>query len=112
MAKGYRWMKSNQWHQLVQNLIPKLMLDVELRLEEYQILGPILWDLVSQSALPSDVADSQSECLDLNFVIRFLLRNLLRNGTIYWLMFLFLGSLGFLLRLKIRTQEQFLFENA
>ena len=84
--KGQRWMECCQWQRLVQNIIPHLILDVEPKLESYQILAPILWDLISQTALPSDGANNQPERLDLNFVIRFLLRNLLRNGISHWLL--------------------------
>ena len=77
-------MESHQWQRMVQHIIPQLILDVEPKIEQYQMLGPILWDLMSHSALPSDGSDRQSERLDLNFLIKFLLRNLLQNGIIWF----------------------------
>jgi hypothetical protein len=72
------WMNDKQWETLLNDIIPKLVLDIEPKMPQLKTLGPILWDLVSQSLfMPDDMTGSPH--LDLNFVLRFLIRNL--SGT-------------------------------
>ena len=72
-------MEEHHWESLMKYLIPQLLLDVESNMDRYQTLGPILWDLIDQSILP---AEKPTTFLDLNFVLKFLIRNVLRNSAL------------------------------
>ena len=71
--KGRTWMREAHWKNLMDNIIPALILDIETSLEQYKILGPILWDLIQQSISSSE---SQVQILNLNLVLKLLIRNL------------------------------------
>jgi hypothetical protein len=69
------WMNDQQWQTLISAIIPKLVLDIDPKIAQLKTLGPLLWDLVSQSLfMPEDNVTSPH--LNLNFVLRFLIRNL------------------------------------
>ncbi|KAK4008958.1 uncharacterized protein LOC116923613 [Daphnia magna] len=75
ILKGRVWMNDQQWQTLVTTIIPKLILDIEPNIQHFKILRPLLWDLINQSHCTSDDADGCPR-LDLNFVLRFLIRNM------------------------------------
>lgn len=68
-------MNDQQWQTLVTTIIPKLILDIEPKMQQFKILRPLLWDLINQSLCTTDDADGYPR-LDLNFVLRFLIRNM------------------------------------
>lgn len=67
-------MNEAQWRTLMKDIIPNLILDIGPNLLRFKMLGSTLWELIQQSVvLPVD----DSPCLlDLDFVLRFLIRNL------------------------------------
>lgn len=76
MLKGRSWMKGSQWRSLMESIIPKLLVKIQCQasLQRLKILGSLLWDLINQSLiLPADDPSAQ---LSLNFVTRFLIRNM------------------------------------
>lgn len=74
-------MNDQQWQTLVTTIIPKLILDIEPNIQRFKILRPLLWDLINQSHCTSDDADGCPR-LDLNFVLRFLIRNMSNQDTL------------------------------
>jgi len=69
-------MKGSQWRNLMESIIPKLLVKIQdqASLQRLKILGPLLWDLINHSLILP--ADDPSIQLNLNFVTRFLIRNM------------------------------------
>lgn len=74
-------MSNAQWKSLVGDIIPKLILDIEPKLTQFKMLNPLLWDLINQSLLMPDLPEESVSPLDLNFVLRLLIRNLSRDSV-------------------------------
>lgn len=81
VLKGRLWMNEVQWQTLTNSIVPKLVLDVEPRMQEFKMLSPLLWDLINQSFLMPDASNPSSQ-LNMNFVIKFLIRNLSRDSLL------------------------------
>lgn len=75
-------MNEEQWQTLTGNIIPKLMLDIEPRMQEFKMLSPLLWDLINQSFLMPDDRNTSTTTLNINFILKFLIRNLSRNSVL------------------------------
>lgn len=75
-------MNSVQWKTLVGAIIPKLMMDIEPRMHHFKMLNPLLWDLINQSLLMPDNPEDSFSPLNLNFVLRLLIRNLSREAIV------------------------------
>lgn len=74
-------MSNAQWKSLVGSIVPKLILDIEPKLTQFKMLNPLLWDLINQSLLMPDLPEESVSPLDLNFVLRLLIRNLSRDSV-------------------------------
>ena len=74
-------MSNPQWKSLVGSIVPKLILDIEPKLTQFKMLNPLLWDLINQSLLMPDLPEESVSPLDLNFVLRLLIRNLSRDAV-------------------------------
>ncbi len=75
-------MNDAQWQSLMSTIIPKLFLDIESKLQKFKMLGPLLWDLINQSLYMPGESDNPTAHLNLNFVLRFLIRNLSRDSAL------------------------------
>lgn len=73
-------MSEEQWRTLTGSIIPKVVLDIEPKMHEFKILSPLLWDLINQSFLMPDGNNTSTSALNMNFVLRFLIRNLSRDS--------------------------------
>ena len=75
-------MNDKQWQSLMSTIIPKLFLDIEPKLQQYKMLGPLLWDLINQSLHMPEDSENPAAHLNLNFILRFLIRNLSRESAL------------------------------
>lgn len=75
-------MNEEQWQSLTGDIVPKLVIDIEPRMQEFKMLNPLLWDLINQSFLMPNDINTPSSTLNLNFVLKFLIRNLSRDSNL------------------------------